>query len=43
MISILPENNQTKDDYDAHDRSYYNRNHPDGTTLTRFYTQWPDY
>lgn len=38
MISFLPENNQSKEDYNAYDRRYYNRNHPDVTTLTRFYT-----
>lgn len=37
MISFLPENNQSKEDYNANDRRYYNRNHPDVTTLTRFY------
>lgn len=40
MISFLPENNQSKDDYDANDRRYYNWNHPDVTTLTRYYTPW---
>lgn len=38
MISFLPENNQSKEDYNANDRRYYYRNHPDVTTLTRFYT-----
>lgn len=36
MLSILPDNNQTNDHYDAHDRAYYKRNHLDGTSLTRF-------
>lgn len=36
MVYILPENNQTNECYDADDRGYYKRDHPDGTSVTRF-------
>lgn len=36
MESILPENNQANEYYDADDRGYYYRDHLDGTSVTRF-------